>query len=51
MGILRIILFVVLAIWLIGFLFKIAGAAIHILLIVAAILFIIDLVSGRKSRA
>lgn len=46
--ILWIILVVIIAIWLIGFLMDVAGGLIHLLLIVAAIILIINLVSGRK---
>ena len=33
--------------WLLGFLFKIGGNLVHILLIVAAVVFIIDFITGR----
>lgn len=46
--ILWIILVVILAIWLIGFLLDFAGGLIHLLLIVAAIILIVNLISGRK---
>lgn len=46
--ILWIILVVILAVWLIGFLMDVAGGLIHLLLIVAAIILIINLISGRK---
>ncbi|MFD1032057.1 lmo0937 family membrane protein [Metaplanococcus flavidus] len=46
--ILWIILIVILAIWLIGFLMDVAGGLIHLLLIVAAIILIVNLISGRK---
>lgn len=46
--ILWIILVVILAIWIIGFLLDVAGGLIHILLIVAAIILIVNLISGRK---
>lgn len=46
--ILWIILVVILAVWVIGFLMDVAGGLIHILLIIAAIVLIINLVSGRK---
>ncbi|MCM3612284.1 MULTISPECIES: lmo0937 family membrane protein [Planomicrobium] len=46
--ILWIILVVILAIWLIGFLMDVAGGLIHLLLIVAAIILIVNLISGRK---
>lgn len=46
--ILWIIFVVILAIWLIGFLMDVAGGLIHLLLIVAAIILIVNLISGRK---
>ncbi|MDN6195475.1 MAG: lmo0937 family membrane protein [Atopostipes suicloacalis] len=33
--------------WLLGLVFKIAGGAIHILLVIAGIIFVIDLIKGR----
>ena len=33
--------------WLIGFLFKVGGSLIHLLLIVAAFVFIVDFITGR----
>ncbi|EMF45755.1 hypothetical protein B481_3012 [Planococcus halocryophilus Or1] len=46
--ILWIILAVVIVVWLIGFLMDVAGGLIHILLIIAAIILVINLVTGRK---
>ncbi|MFC4711368.1 lmo0937 family membrane protein [Planococcus dechangensis] len=46
--ILWIILVVILAIWVIGFLMDVAGGLIHILLVIAAIVLIVNLVTGRK---
>ena len=46
--ILWIILAVIIVIWLIGFLMDVAGGLIHLLLIVAAIILVINLISGRK---
>jgi predicted membrane metal-binding protein len=46
--ILWIILAVIIVIWLIGFLMDVAGGLIHILLIIAAIILVINLVTGRK---
>ncbi len=34
--------------WLLGLLFKIGGGLIHILLVVAAIVFIVDFITGRS---
>ena len=41
-----IVLFLIL--WLLGFSFSIGGALIHLLLVVALVLFVINLVSGRR---
>ena len=38
---------IVVVFWLLGFLFKIGGGLIHILLIVAVIVFIVDLITRR----
>jgi hypothetical protein len=34
--------------WLIGFAFDIAGGIIHVLLVIAAVLFLVNLISGRR---
>ncbi|MGI2328855.1 lmo0937 family membrane protein [Planococcus sp. YIM B11945] len=46
--ILWIILVIILAFWLIGFVMDIAGGLIHILLVIAVIIFIVNLISGRR---
>lgn len=46
--ILWIILAVIIVVWLIGFLMDVAGGLIHILLIIAAIVLVINLITGRK---
>jgi hypothetical protein len=43
------ILVVILALWLLGFIGSIGGAAIHLLLVLAAVVLIAQLVSGRSS--
>lgn len=43
------ILVVLLLLWLLGFSFHIAGSLIHILLVVAVVVLIINLVSGRRT--
>lgn len=48
MGFLRWLGGIVVFFWLLGFIFKIAGSFIHILLVLAAIVFIIDFVTGRS---
>ena len=39
---------ILLVLWLLGFSFHIAGSLIHILLVIAVIVLIINLVSGRR---
>ncbi len=39
---------VVVIFWLLGLLFRIAGLGIHVLLIVAAVFFIVDLIKKRR---
>ena len=43
------ILVILLILWLLGFSFHIAGSLIHILLVVAVVVLIINLVSGRRT--
>jgi hypothetical protein len=38
----------VLLFWLIGFAFDVAGGFIHLLLVIAAVLFLVNLISGRR---
>lgn len=40
---------VLLVLWLLGFSFHIAGSLIHLLLVVALIVLVINLISGRRS--
>ena len=40
---------VILVLWLLGFSFHIAGSLIHLLLVVALIILVINLISGRRS--
>lgn len=42
------IIAVLLVLWLLGFSFEIAGGLIHILLVVALVVFIINQITGRK---
>ncbi|KAA0957177.1 MULTISPECIES: lmo0937 family membrane protein [Planococcus] len=46
--ILWIILAVIIVVWLIGFLMQVGGGLIHILLVIAAIILVINLITGRK---
>jgi hypothetical protein len=34
--------------WVLGFAFDVAGGLIHVLLVIAAVLFIVNLISGRR---
>jgi hypothetical protein len=38
----------VLLFWVLGFAFDVAGGIIHLLLVVAAVLFLVNLISGRR---
>jgi len=40
---------IILVLWLLGFSFHIAGGLIHILLIVALVILVINLLSGRRN--
>jgi len=40
---------IVLVLWLLGFSFHIAGSLIHLLLVVALVILIFNLISGRRS--
>jgi hypothetical protein len=42
---------VFLILWLLGFSFSIGGSLIHLLLVVALIIFVINLISGRRRIA
>jgi Family of unknown function (DUF5670) len=35
--------------WVLGFAFDVAGGIVHILLVIAAILFLVNLISGRRT--
>ena len=43
------ILVILLVLWLVGFIAHVGGALIHLLLVIALIIFIINLVSGRRT--
>jgi len=49
MGLLRMIVLVMLVLWLLGFALNIGGSLIHTLLVIAGIVFIFDIISGRRS--
>ncbi|MBU3143617.1 lmo0937 family membrane protein [Clostridium sp. CF012] len=48
MGFLRWIGGIVVFFWALGLIFKIGGSMIHLLLVVAAIVFIVDMIFGRR---
>ena len=43
------ILVILLVLWLLGFLGHVGGGMIHILLVIAAIILVVNLVSGRRT--
>ena len=43
------ILVILLVLWLLGFLSNVGGGMIHLLLVIAAIVLVINLVSGRRT--
>lgn len=43
------ILVIILILWLVGFLAKIGGGVVHLLLVIALIVLIIQLVTGRRA--
>jgi len=47
MGLLRMIVGIMIVLWLLGFVLNIGGGLIHTLLVIAVIIFVFDLVSGR----
>lgn len=47
--ILWIVFCIILAVWLIGFIMDFAGGIIHLLLVVAAVILIINLITGRRA--
>jgi hypothetical protein len=49
MGFLRWLGGIVVFFWLLGLLFKIGGGLIHILLVVAAVVFLFDFIKGRTT--
>ncbi len=49
MGFLRWIGGIVVFFWLLGLLFKVGGGLIHILLVVAAVVFLFDFIKGRTT--
>lgn len=48
-GILWTVVVVIVALWLLGFIFRVAGNLIHLLLVVAVIVVIFNLISGRRA--
>jgi len=51
MTLLRAIVAVLLILWLLGFVLHIAGSLIHLLVVMALVIFVIDLVGGRSRTA
>lgn len=50
MEMLWIIFVVILVLWLLGFSFHVAGGLIHLLLVIAVIILVINLVTGRRGN-
>ncbi|MBX4266247.1 lmo0937 family membrane protein [Clostridium estertheticum] len=48
MGFLRWLGGIIVLFWVLGLIFKIGGGMIHLLLVIAAVVFIVDMISGRK---
>ncbi|NNU76392.1 lmo0937 family membrane protein [Clostridium estertheticum] len=48
MGFLRWLGGIIVLFWVLGLIFKIGGGMIHLLLVIAAIVFIVDMISGKK---
>lgn len=40
---------ILLVLWLLGFLAKVGGSLIHLLLVIALVVFIVNMLSGRRS--
>ena len=40
---------IILVLWLVGFLAKVGGGLIHLLLVIALIVFVIQLITGRRA--
>jgi hypothetical protein len=48
-GMLWTIVVLLLVFWLLGFAFNVAGGIIHVLLVIALVLFVVNLLSGRRT--
>lgn len=48
-GILWVVFLIIVAFWLIGFLMDIAGGFIHLLLVIAVIVLLYNLITGRRN--
>ena len=48
MGILRLIVLVMVVLWLLGFALNIGGGLIHVLIVIAVVVFIFDLIGRRR---
>ena len=48
-GILWTVAVIVVALWLLGFIFHVAGSLIHLLLVVALIIIVYNLIAGRRT--
>ena len=48
MGLLRMIVGVMIVLWLLGFVLNIGGGLIHLLIVIAVIVFVFDFIGGRN---
>jgi uncharacterized membrane protein YtjA (UPF0391 family) len=46
---LRTLIVLLLVFWLLGFAFNVAGGIIHVLLVIAVVLFLVNLLTGRRT--
>ena len=45
------ILVILFVLWLLGFSFHVGGSLVHLLLVIAVVVFLVDLLTGRRSNA
>ena len=48
-NIIWLVVFIIVALWLIGFITRVAGGLIHLLLIIALVLIVYNLITGRRA--
>ena len=50
MGLIRWLVGVLVILWLLGFVLHIGGSLVHLLIVIAVIIFIFDLIGGRRKK-